>query len=40
MFDCDGDRREFAKKQTENFLRRSKGLVLGGGGGGGGGEKK
>ena len=31
MMDCDGDRREFAKKQTANFLARGKGIVLGDG---------
>ena len=33
MFDCDSDRREYAKNQTRNFLARGKGLVLFGGGG-------
>ena len=32
MMDCDGDRREFAKNQTKNFLARGKGMVLGSGG--------
>ena len=27
--DCDGDRREFAKNQTKQFLARGKGIVLG-----------
>jgi hypothetical protein len=31
MFDCDGDRREFAKNQTKNFLARGKNMVLGNG---------
>jgi hypothetical protein len=37
MFDCDGDRRAFAKKQYASFLARR--AAAEGGGGGGGGEK-
>ena len=28
MMDCDGDRREYAKKATENFIRRNSGDVF------------
>ena len=36
MFDCDGDRRQFAKKQYENFKKR----MDGGEGGNGTGDGK